>query len=776
VEGIFRLSGSARRIKELQEIFDSPERYGKGLDWTGYTVHDAANILRRYLNQLPEPIVPLDFYERFRGPLRDYQAGALGDSESKKAGAEDLVYDNAVATYQALIRELPPLNKQLLLYILDLLAVFASKSEKNRMTSANLSAIFQPGLLSHPSHDMAPEEYRLSQDVLIFLIENQDHFLFGMNGTASDPQTVKEFQSGAAAAPSRSSGVRRSASNASGGADSLRKYETLRRNVSVSSRNSRTSGNAQSPGTPSSIVGGSVKRSNTVPSKKSPALATSRLGRSGEQPATPTSAGLTPPIQRYGGASRSGSRTPPAARSPRPQGSPAPPEVRTTGATESSQAPSAEHAVDRPQLLGPLPSGQSTSSTVVTPTRDRKLTSFFAKSPPTGTEYKEGRQPNRLKKKRIPGSSNVSAQSSNQSLNAATTDTAAIPSTSQVSTPVLAQSSQAVSHPNLEGTAGGGHALEGGHHQHQPSESTLKPSRSRTPSIHSRSSYTDHSDFDQIDEGLKSDKKDNRRSWRLAFSKRTNDPSQSMSPPQVGVNSGAEFSTSSIGSSTRPRGSSANESHKLSTDITSTQDTDFGRSASNLKEGTLLAEPEKRSLFDKFKAKVAHMKDGGADRERAKSPPQSDTEWSVASSQNLSRIASEGKNGRVSTEQPRESLDAAHEAGTSHQTVTAPPVILEEPATVPSVNSPPESGGKTASSAVPLDSTLASADAKGAAPLPSAENTTSMTEAHADAANPSGKNTSESHDTAEGSGAPTITAASATNKSTPPIPEEAENS
>src|ERR1700744_144567 len=73
VEGIFRLSGSARRIKELQEIFDSPERYGKGLDWTGYTVHDAANILRRYLNQLPEPIVPLEFYESFREPLRVYQ-------------------------------------------------------------------------------------------------------------------------------------------------------------------------------------------------------------------------------------------------------------------------------------------------------------------------------------------------------------------------------------------------------------------------------------------------------------------------------------------------------------------------------------------------------------------------------------------------------------------------------------------------------------------------------------------------------------------------------
>src|SRR5271155_3170014 len=86
VEGIFRLSGSAKRIKDLQHIFNLPPKYGKGLDWTGYTVHDAANILRRYLNRLPEPIVPLTFYEQFREPLRGHQAPTPGNgpAESQK--------------------------------------------------------------------------------------------------------------------------------------------------------------------------------------------------------------------------------------------------------------------------------------------------------------------------------------------------------------------------------------------------------------------------------------------------------------------------------------------------------------------------------------------------------------------------------------------------------------------------------------------------------------------------------------------------------------------
>lgn len=593
VEGIFRLSGSARRIKELQEIFDSPERYGKGLDWGGYTVHDAANILRRYLNQLPEPIVPLDFYESFREPLRNHQAQAVGSTDTKEPDTGDFDYEKAVATYQQLIRELPPLNKQLLLYILDLLAVFASKSEKNRMTSANLSAIFQPGLLSHPSHDMAPNEYKLSQDVLIFLIENQDHFLFGMNGTAADPQTVKEFQNNAAAAtPSRSQGVRRSASNASGGADSLRKYETLRRNVSVSSRNS---GNTQSPGTPTSTVS-TVKRSNTVPSKKSPGLIAPRLGRSGES-TSPSSAGLTPPAD----ANR------PISTENRTH---AVQNANQLAAKPASQPVFEEQTTESSQYLEPQASLTAPTTPALTPTKERKLSSFFTKSPPPVTsEQKEARQPNRLKKKRIPGSANASAQSSSQSLNSGNSNEPGfLQSTSQVATPIAPTSFDGIA-TIAENQAVSTGAPEGSnsHHQHQPSESTLRPNRSRTPSMHSKSSYTDHSDFDQYEDASRSEKRDHRRSWRFPLSRHHNE--HSSPPPVVGLNSKAEFSSSSVGSSFGQRQSSNNDSHHPSTDVTSVPDTDAGKATSTIRDGGVSSDNEKLSLFEKLKAKVAPKKE-----------------------------------------------------------------------------------------------------------------------------------------------------------------------
>lgn len=207
--------------------------------------------------------------------------------------------DAAVRNYQHVIKSLPSLNRQLLLYILDLLAVFAAKADVNKMTTSNLAAIFQPGILSHPQHDMSPQDYRLNQDVLIFLIDNQDHFLIGMEGTAVDEGTVKQIESGpntpqvrTPTTPGRNnSGIDRSAStSSSAGADSLRKYGGLRRNVSTSSKRSRHSGAIPSPITPGFVTppASGVHRSNTLPSKRSPALNSPRFANRPSGPPTPT--------------------------------------------------------------------------------------------------------------------------------------------------------------------------------------------------------------------------------------------------------------------------------------------------------------------------------------------------------------------------------------------------------------------------------------------------------------------------------------------------------
>ncbi|KAI0322114.1 Rho GTPase activation protein [Amylostereum chailletii] len=163
VEGTFRVNGSTKRMRELQAIFETPPRYGKSIDWKkeNYTTHDVASVFRRYLTQMPEPVIPHDMYFEFR------------DAIAKKPYNQDEV----IAKYKALIGSMHRSNQYLLLYVLDLLSVFARKSDKNLMTAQNLAVIFQPGLISHPTHELQPTEHQLSQEVLEFLIEHQDWFM-----------------------------------------------------------------------------------------------------------------------------------------------------------------------------------------------------------------------------------------------------------------------------------------------------------------------------------------------------------------------------------------------------------------------------------------------------------------------------------------------------------------------------------------------------------------------------------------------------------------------
>ncbi|XTI87510.1 RhoGAP-domain-containing protein [Cenococcum geophilum] len=666
VEGIFRLAGSEKRIKELKHQFDTPDRFGKGLDWTGYTVHDAANILRRYFNQLPEPIIPLDFYERFRQPLRNHQAEAVGHIDGQAPAIGNFNFSAAIGTYQVLIKELPPLNRQLLLYILDLLAVFAAKADINKMTTSNLAAIFQPGILSHPSHDMAPQEYRLSQDVLIFLIENQDHFLIGMEGTAVDERTVKEIESGPstpqAKTPTTASrnktAIGRSASSSSVGAESVRKYGDIRRNVSVSSRRSKHSA-APSPVTPSfgTPTGSGVQRSNTVPSKKSPAIPPARFSREKQSdPPTPSeltklqpemappppestkplpeSLGSPPePVKQASETTKPPSEmTKPLPAAPAPASEvkqvvaavlPPPPEVVSPSPSEETTRLAAPPAVIQTTGLMPTPpaENQAQRTGYITPTREkseftegsfagepttpigepisttpRTFTQIFGKPSPQSEEKKDVRRPNKLQKRRMPSSANPSAHSSTQSLGGLPTGLESHPSPLPPGlSPGLASSSRELHSDSVP---------------LKPSGATLKPTEGGDDA---------QGQFDT------SDKKEKRR--RRPHRHEVGKLTPTGSEPNFGSIAGAEKSMTSIGSAGRGRKS-------LQLDST------YGSETSNL---TLVPseigngrESEKKGPINWFREKMHERKEREAEKQRAKSPPGSTVDL-TGSSHNLSR-------------------------------------------------------------------------------------------------------------------------------------------
>ncbi|MCJ1246197.1 hypothetical protein MMC30_003402 [Trapelia coarctata] len=721
VEGIFRIAGNNRRIRELQDIFDSPDRYGKGLDWTGYTVHDAANILRRYINHLPQPIIPLNFYERFRNPLRSHQRQAVGDMEVQGQDIGEFDHDRAITTYQQLITELPPLNRQLLLYILDLLSVFASKADVNLMPSANLSAIFQPGLLSHPSHDMSPSEYRLSQDVLIFLIDNQDSFLIGMRGTAADEDTVRDVQNGAKAqqtqqpsTPTSFAAVQanlgRSASNASAGADSLRKFGGIRRNVSVSSKNSKKSSNVPSPITPSSgsafasnNTGSGVYRSNTVPSKKSPAIPSPRYNKALDSPTSPSVAVISSNQPLYAVHTPSpGSKLAPAVSNERKESASS--SITPTAENPMGLSPSlnstignstiGDQSIDRllpsesKDLRVPTPAEEN-QQPINTPSKARGVAGLLNLSP-SEAERKESRQPNKLKKKRIPSSTTPSAHSSTNSLHQAPESVYSTPMPTpgygQVLTDPMAAAAPALYNtaatPQSETGPRFGDAAQDSHISSSELGSKLRPEKSPAPSLHSKSSVTDHSDPDPNEAAAGKSAKKSR--WRFSSAKKNGQsaPLAGSAPSQIGSNAIAEKSTSSVGSWRQASKSFTNDTQQTTAEfsVAGPSTTSVQQQSSNessQKEKGVQEPVEKKGPLGWIKAKVAQAKEERKEREsekeRTKSPPRNDADRTESKNSLLAKAQEPVFRGRSMEVNRVEKVSSEAEATPSVPNVNPPP-------------------------------------------------------------------------------------------------------
>ncbi|KAJ2594532.1 GTPase activating protein (GAP) for Rho1p [Coemansia sp. RSA 1804] len=161
-----------KRVQRLQDEFNTPPLYGRHVEWAGYTLHDAATILRRYLISLPESVISVEHYSAFLEKL-----------------AESLPDDVKARDYGALIATLTPEARNTLLYILELLSVFArsKNSSKTLMNASNLAAVLQPCLLVHPGHVADPQEYGKAKDVVEFLIAHAPKMYGSQDAHARSP-------------------------------------------------------------------------------------------------------------------------------------------------------------------------------------------------------------------------------------------------------------------------------------------------------------------------------------------------------------------------------------------------------------------------------------------------------------------------------------------------------------------------------------------------------------------------------------------------------------
>ncbi|XP_068197135.1 unconventional myosin-IXb [Antennarius striatus] len=131
-EGIYRKSGSACRARELHQILETnPE--GACLD--NYPIHTITGLVKRWLRELPDPLMTYDLYSDF------LHAVELPEQRERIR-----------AVYQK-IDELPPSNYNTLERLIFHLVRVAKDEQHNKMSPSSLAIVFAPCILRSPDFD-----------------------------------------------------------------------------------------------------------------------------------------------------------------------------------------------------------------------------------------------------------------------------------------------------------------------------------------------------------------------------------------------------------------------------------------------------------------------------------------------------------------------------------------------------------------------------------------------------------------------------------------------
>uniref|UniRef100_A0A8B9RCC1 Rho GTPase-activating protein 45-like n=1 Tax=Astyanax mexicanus TaxID=7994 RepID=A0A8B9RCC1_ASTMX len=152
MKGIYRVNGVKTRVEKLCQAFEN----GKELvELSQSSPHDISNVLKLYLRQLPEPIMPFRLYNSLMGLAKE--SLALVGPEGAEAGKGPDLVDLGLETdpklmtlvhrMKELIADLPKANITTLRYISRHLRRIAELEEENKMSPSNLGIVFGPSLM-----------------------------------------------------------------------------------------------------------------------------------------------------------------------------------------------------------------------------------------------------------------------------------------------------------------------------------------------------------------------------------------------------------------------------------------------------------------------------------------------------------------------------------------------------------------------------------------------------------------------------------------------------
>ncbi|XP_040146155.2 GEM-interacting protein isoform X4 [Ictidomys tridecemlineatus] len=141
VQGIYRVSGSRVRVERLCQAFEN----GRALvELSGNSPHDISSVLKRFLQELTDPVVPFHFYDAFISLAKTLRADS-GDNPGTPSPSPEVI-----CSLKTLLVQLPDSNYNTLRHLVAHLFRVAERFEENKMSANNLGIVFGPTLLRPP--------------------------------------------------------------------------------------------------------------------------------------------------------------------------------------------------------------------------------------------------------------------------------------------------------------------------------------------------------------------------------------------------------------------------------------------------------------------------------------------------------------------------------------------------------------------------------------------------------------------------------------------------
>ncbi|EAW84845.1 GEM interacting protein, isoform CRA_g, partial [Homo sapiens] len=141
VQGIYRVSGSRVRVERLCQAFEN----GRALvELSGNSPHDVSSVLKRFLQELTEPVIPFHLYDAFISLAKTLHADPGDDPGTPSPSPE------VIRSLKTLLVQLPDSNYNTLRHLVAHLFRVAARFMENKMSANNLGIVFGPTLLRPP--------------------------------------------------------------------------------------------------------------------------------------------------------------------------------------------------------------------------------------------------------------------------------------------------------------------------------------------------------------------------------------------------------------------------------------------------------------------------------------------------------------------------------------------------------------------------------------------------------------------------------------------------